>query len=104
MKIKKLMLLALPLIALSAGIVALNTPMSSNSTAVSAADYTPSNRKLTFHNDGSVSATFSVNDNVLDSRGWLLCLFTSKPSFDPVTHKTEGSDRGSMDACFRSSC
>ena len=92
MKIKKLMLLALPLITLSVGIVALNTPMSSNSSAVSAADYTPSNRKLTFHNDGSVSATFSVNDNVLDSRGWLLCLFTSKPSFDPVTHKTIGSD------------
>jgi len=92
MKIKKLMLLALPLIALSVGIVALNTPMSSNSSAVSAADYTPSNRKLTFNNDGSVSATFSVNDNVLDSRGWLLCLFTSKPSFDPVTHKTERSD------------
>ena len=48
---------------------------------------------LLFNNDGSVSATFSVNDNVLDSKGWLLCLFTSRPSFDPVTHKTEGSDR-----------
>ncbi len=92
MKIKKLMLLALPAIALSVGIVALNSPAKNNSSAVSAADYTPSNRKLTFNNDGSVSATFSVNDNVLDTKGWLLCLFTSKPSFDPVTHKTIGSE------------
>ena len=69
----------------------LNNPASNDYSAVSAADYTPSNRKLTFNNDGSVSATFSVNDNILDSRGWLLCLFTSKPSFDPVTHKIEGS-------------
>ena len=93
MKIRKLMLLALPAIALSAGVVALNTSTNIDYSPVSAADYTPSNRKLTFNNDGSVNATFSVNDNVLDSRGWLLCLFTSKPSFDPVTHKTEGSDR-----------
>lgn len=93
MKIKKLMLLALPAIALSVGVVALNTPTNIDYSSVSAADYTPSNRKLTFNNDGSVNATFSVNDNVLDSKGWLLCLFTSKPSFDPVTHKTEGSDR-----------
>lgn len=93
MKIKKLILLALPAVALSVGIVALNSPASNDYSAVSAADYTPSNRKLTFNNDGSVSATFSVNDNVLDSKGWLLCLFTSRPSFDPVTHKTEGSDR-----------
>ena len=57
MKIKKLMLLALPAIALSVGIVALNSPAKNNSSAVSAADYTPSNRKLTFNNDGSVSAT-----------------------------------------------
>ena len=92
MKIKRLMLLALPAIALSVGIVALNTQKSSDNSAVNAADYTPSNRKLTFNNDGSVSATFSVNDNVLDSRGWLLCLFTSKPSFDPVTHKTDNSN------------
>ena len=93
MKIRKLMLLVLPAIALSAGVVALNTSTNIDYSPVSAADYTPSNRKLTFNNDGSVNATFSVNDNVLDSRGWLLCLFTSKPSFDPVTHKTEGSDR-----------
>lgn len=69
MKSKKLILLALPAIALSVGIVALNAPMSNDYSAVSAADYTPSNRKLTFNNDGSVSATFSVNDNVLDTRG-----------------------------------
>lgn len=92
MKIKRLMLLALPVIALSVGIVALNTQKSSDNSVVNAADYTPSNRKLTFNNDGSVSATFSVNDNVLDSRGWLLCLFTSKPSFNPVTHKTDDSN------------
>lgn len=92
MKIKRLMLLALPAIALSVGIVALNTQKSSDNSVVNAADYTPSNRKLTFNNDGSVSATFSVNDNVLDSKGWLLCLFTSKPSFDPVTHKTDNSN------------
>lgn len=93
MKIRNLMLLALPAIALSVGVVALNAPANIDSSAVSAADYTPSNRKITFNNDGSVNATFSVNDNVLDSKGWLLCLFTSRPSFDPVTHKTEGSDR-----------
>jgi len=92
MRIKRLMLLALPAIALSVGIVALNTPSSSDNSAVNAADYTPSNRKLTFNNDGSVTATFSVNDNVLDSRGWLLCLFTDKPSFNPVTHKTDDSN------------
>lgn len=92
MKIKKLMLLALPVMALSVGIVALSTPKASEEySTVEAADYTPSNRKLTFNNDGSVDATFSVNDNTLDTRGWLLCLFTSKPSFDPVTHKTENS-------------
>lgn len=94
MKIKKLMLLALPVMALSVGIVALSTPKASEEySTVEAADYTPSNRKLTFNNDGSVDATFSVNDNTLDTKGWLLCLFTSKPSFEPTTHKIEGSDR-----------
>lgn len=92
MKIKKLMLLALPVMALSVGIVALNTPkVSEDYSTVEAADYTPSNRKLTFNDGGSVSANFSVNDNTLDTRGWLLCLFTTRPSFDPVTHKTENS-------------
>lgn len=93
MKFKKLILLALPVIALSAGVVALNTSRSVECSIVNAADYTPSNRKLTFNNDGSVNGSFSVNDNVLDTRGWLLCLFTSKPAFNPVDHKTEGSDR-----------
>ena len=93
MKFKKLILLALPVIALSAGIVALNTSRSAECSVVNAADYTPSNRKLTFNNDGSVNGSFSVNDNILDTRGWLLCLFTSKPAFNPVDHKTEGSDR-----------
>lgn len=93
MKIKKLMLLALPAVALTLGIVALSTPSNIDCSPADAADYTPSNRKITFNSDGSVSATFSVNDNVLDSRGWLLCLFTSKPSFDPVTHKINGSDQ-----------
>lgn len=41
MKIKKLILLALPAIALSVGIVALNNPASNDYSAVSAADYTP---------------------------------------------------------------
>lgn len=93
MKIKKLMLLALPAVALTLGIVAINTPSNIDCSPAEAADYTPSNRKITFNSDGSVSATFSVNDNVLDSKGWLLCLFTTKPSFDPVTHKIDGSDR-----------
>lgn len=92
MKFKKLILLALPVIALSAGIVSLNTSRSAECSVVNAADYTPSNRKLTFNNDGSVSGSFSVNDNILDTRGWLLCLFTSKPAFNPVDHKTEESD------------
>ena len=93
MKIKKLMLLALPAVALTLGIVALNTPSNIDCSPADAADYTPSNRKITFNSDNSVTATFSVNDNVLDSRGWLLCLFASKPSFDPVTHKINGSDQ-----------
>ncbi len=93
MKFKKLILLALPVIALSAGVVALNTSRSAECSIVNAADYTPSNRKLTFNNDGSVNGSFSVNDNILDTKGWLLCLFTSKPAFNPVDHKTEGSDR-----------
>ena len=93
MKIKRLMLLALPAVALTLGIAAINTPSNIDCSPADAADYTPSNRKITFNGDGSVSATFSVNDNVLDSRGWLLCLFTSKPSFDPVTHKINGSDQ-----------
>lgn len=92
MKFKKLILLALPVIALSAGIVSLNTSRSAECSVVNAADYTPSNRKLTFNNDGSVSGSFSVNDNTLDTRGWLLCLFTSKPAFNPVDHKTKYSD------------
>ena len=54
MKIKKLMLLALPVMALSVGIVALNTPKASEEySTVEAADYTSSNRELTF-NDGLV--------------------------------------------------
>lgn len=78
--------------ALSVGIVALNTPKASEEySTVEAADYTPSNRKLTFDSDGTAHATFSVNDNTLDTRGWLLCLFDSKPSFDPVTHKIDYS-------------
>lgn len=80
--------------ALSVGIVALNTPKASEEySTVEAADYTPSNRKITFDSDGTAHATFSVNDNTLDTRGWLLCLFETKPEFDPVTHKIEGSDR-----------
>ncbi|MBR0193965.1 MAG: hypothetical protein IJQ40_01025 [Bacilli bacterium] len=93
MKIKKLMLLALPAVALTLGIVALNTPSNIDCSPADAANYTPSNRKITFNSDNSVTATFSVNDNVLDSRGWLLCLFSSKLSFDPVTHKINGSDQ-----------
>lgn len=93
MKIKKLMLLALPAVALTLGIVAINTPSNIDCSPAEAADYTPSNRKITFNDNGSVTATFSVNDNVLDSRGWLLCLFTSKPSFNPVSHKITGSDQ-----------
>lgn len=93
MKIKKLILLALPAVALTLGIAAINTPSNIDCSPADAADYTPSNRKITFNSDSSVTATFSVNDNVLDSKGWLLCLFTSKPSFDPVTHKINGSDQ-----------
>ena len=47
-----------------------------------AADYSGVSGGFSKSSDGTVSATFTVTNNDLDMRGWLLCLFDSKPSID----------------------
>ena len=49
---------------------------------VEAADYSGVSSGFTRGSDGSISATFTVTNNDLDMKGWLLCLFDSKPSVD----------------------
>ena len=47
---------------------------------VKAADYSGVSGGFSHTADGTVSASFTVTNNTLDMRGWLLCLFESKPS------------------------
>ena len=42
--------------------------------------------------DGSISAEFTVSDNDLNMKGWLLCLFTSEPTYDSSTKKLNDSN------------
>ena len=60
---------------------------------VKAADYSNADAgHFTLYADGSISAEFTVSGNSLDMKGWLLCLFTSKPSYDSQSHKLSGSN------------
>ena len=47
-------------------------------TKVDAADYSGVSSGFSKGADGSVSASFTVTNNGLDMKGWLLCLFESK--------------------------
>ena len=47
-----------------------------------AADYSGVGAGFTRTSDGTIKATFSVTNNNLDMRGWLLCLFSSQPTVD----------------------
>lgn len=63
----------------------------SNQIRVDAAEYSGGGSGFSKNSDGSVSATFGVTDNNLDMRGWLLCLYSSKPSVDS-SNKLVGSN------------
>ena len=53
-----------------------------------AADYsTGSGDGFKLNADSSITATFTVSDNNLDMRGWLLCLMSSKPAVNSATNK-----------------
>ena len=62
-----------------------------NLTEVQAANYSGGSSGFSRGSDGSITATFTVTDNDLDMKGWLLCLFTSKPSIDS-NNKLNGSN------------
>lgn len=59
---------------------------------VKAADYSGGGSGFTLNSDGSIQATFSVSNNTLDMRGWVLCLFTNKPSIDSNNKLTNSND------------
>lgn len=94
MNLKKTLLLAIPAVALAlgAGTLAALSGHQGEAIGVNAADYSRAERSLSVNEDGDVSATFDVENNTLDMKGWLLCLFSSKPSFDPNTRKVDGSN------------
>ncbi|MBE6126447.1 MAG: hypothetical protein E7182_00455 [Erysipelotrichaceae bacterium] len=101
MKMKKTLLLAIPTAALSFGALAAALSGHDNALTTLAADYTRDERSLSI-SEGAVSTTFTVDNNDLDMRGWLLCLYSSKPSFDSVSRKLDGSSDlhpYSQDAC-----
>ena len=62
-----------------APIVAISTFQNQNVVEAKAADYSGVSGGFSKGADGSVSASFTVTKNDLDMRGWLLCLFESKP-------------------------
>ena len=57
-----------------------------------AADYSGVSSGFTRGSDGSISATFTVTNNGLDMKGWLLCLFESKPSINSSNKLTNSND------------
>ena len=59
---------------------------------VDAADYSGVSGGFTRSADGTVSASFQVTNNGLDMKGWLLCLFESKPSIDSSNKLTNSND------------
>ena len=61
-------------------------------TPVEAADYSGVSGGFTHGSDGSISASFTVTNNNLDMKGWLLCLFESKPSVDSNNKLTNSND------------
>ena len=61
-------------------------------TKVDAADYSGVSSGFSKGADGSVSASFTVTNNGLDMRGWLLCLFESKPTVDSNNKLTDSND------------
>ena len=57
-----------------------------------AADYTNADAgHFIIYADGSISAEFTVSENNLSMKGWLLCLFTSEPSYG-TDNKLTGSN------------
>ena len=94
MKIKILIGAAIPTLALAIGGMVLASHKDNNFLAAEAADYSTSNRNITINEDKSIDASFYLDNtigNLLDIRGWLLCLFETKPSYDPITRKLDNS-------------
>ena len=91
MNIKKTLLLALPILGVAVGGLALFT--SKKASVVEAADYSTSAKDFKLNtSDNSISATFTVSDSNLDMKGWLLCFLTEKPVYDLDSRKIVGSD------------
>ena len=65
-----------------ASLFAVGLSIKENPVKVDAADYSVEGSGFTRTSDGGISATFTVTDNNLDERGWLLCLFDEKPAVD----------------------
>ena len=59
---------------------------------VEAADYSGVSGGFSHGSDGSISASFTVTNNSLDMKGWLLCLFESKPTVDSNNKLTDSND------------
>lgn len=68
-----------------------NHNKNNNFIAAEAADYSGGGSGFSRDSSGSVTAKFTVTNNTLDMKGWLLCLFESKPSVDS-NNKLNGSN------------
>lgn len=94
MKLKKVLIQIVPALTLLFGAATFAVIANHNNkeaVGTFAAEYTISNRDVT-STEGNVSATFTCSDSELNMRGWLLCLFDSKPIFNPASRKLESSN------------
>lgn len=73
-------------------VFAINIYRKQTAIKVDAADYSGVSGGFTRAADGTVSASFQVTNNGLDMKGWLLCLFESKPSIDSSNKLTNSND------------
>lgn len=64
---------------------------SNHAVTAQAADYSANTANFQRSSDGAITAAFTVTNNDLNIKGWLLCLFDSKPSVDS-SGKINGSN------------
>lgn len=91
-KRKKLVAIVFSLSLLISPLIAINHFVKTNEVEVQAADYSVSGGGFTRNSDGSVQASFTVTNNDLNMKGWMLCLFSSEPSYNSSTNKINGSN------------
>jgi len=90
--LKKLVAIGFSFALLFASISLTSIFTNNSPVATEAADYSTTGTSFTHNSNGSVSATINVTSNNLDMRGWLLCLFNSKPNVDSNNKLTDSND------------